>query len=363
MSKTTANFGLIKPELTDSADITQMNQNWDTIDAQLKTVDDRVTTVDNKFKNYATTKNVDDAIEQINKQLDGLSTDAGDLTGVLPIGHGGTGATTASQALTNLGASPSNHTHKYAGSSKEGGSATSAEKLATGRTIRTNLGSTSTASFDGTEDVTPGVTGTLPVSNGGTGATDVATAQSNLGIVPMNDIPNLYIWGKYTGNPSGYSLGTPTATWVGYYYSNSTTAHYSDTIEIVDGKIKPINAITISSADTASLNSLKGKFVSKGILNAEYYYVSPDATVTTTNGYINVSAAQKVNINSSEPLGYVASKENNTYPTNGQHSDGYWYVYSKQLGATEDPDYDYGTTDLTPGTSALETGKLYFVYE
>ena len=25
--------------------------------------------------------------------------------------------------------------------------------------------------------------------------------------------------------------------------------------------------------------------------------------------------------------------------------------------------YTYGTTDLTAGTSALETGKLYFVYE
>lgn len=27
------------------------------------------------------------------------------------------------------------------------------------------------------------------------------------------------------------------------------------------------------------------------------------------------------------------------------------------------PAYTYGTTDLTAGTSPLETGKLYFVYE
>lgn len=27
------------------------------------------------------------------------------------------------------------------------------------------------------------------------------------------------------------------------------------------------------------------------------------------------------------------------------------------------PAYDCGTEDLTPGVSALETGKLYFVYE
>ena len=27
------------------------------------------------------------------------------------------------------------------------------------------------------------------------------------------------------------------------------------------------------------------------------------------------------------------------------------------------PAYTYGTTDLTAGSSSLETGKLYFVYE
>lgn len=35
MSTTTTNYGFIKPELTDAADITAMNQNWDTIDLQL----------------------------------------------------------------------------------------------------------------------------------------------------------------------------------------------------------------------------------------------------------------------------------------------------------------------------------------
>lgn len=49
-----------------------------------------------------------------------------------------------------------------------------ADKLATARTIRTNLGSTSTASFDGSANITPGVTGTLPVLNGGTGQTDLS---------------------------------------------------------------------------------------------------------------------------------------------------------------------------------------------
>lgn len=35
MSKTTTNYGLFKPELSDPADITKMNPNWDKIDEEL----------------------------------------------------------------------------------------------------------------------------------------------------------------------------------------------------------------------------------------------------------------------------------------------------------------------------------------
>ena len=55
-----------------------------------------------------------------------------------------------------------------------------ADVLSTARTIRTNLASTAAASFDGSANVTPGVTGTLPLGNGGTGATTKASAVTNL---------------------------------------------------------------------------------------------------------------------------------------------------------------------------------------
>ena len=62
------------------------------------------------------------------------------------------------------------------------GNAGTATKLATGRTIRTNLESTSTATFDGSANVTPGVTGTLPVANGGTGVTSLNALKKALGM-------------------------------------------------------------------------------------------------------------------------------------------------------------------------------------
>ena len=53
------------------------------------------------------------------------------------------------------------------------GNVESATKLKDARTITVNLGSTTGASFNGTANVTPGVSGTLPVANGGTGATSL----------------------------------------------------------------------------------------------------------------------------------------------------------------------------------------------
>lgn len=47
--------------------------------------------------------------------------------------------------------------------------AASATKLATARTVQVNLASTAAASFDGTANIAPGVTGILPVQNGGSG--------------------------------------------------------------------------------------------------------------------------------------------------------------------------------------------------
>lgn len=64
------------------------------------------------------------------------------------------------------------------------GNSATATKLATARTITANLASSTAGSFDGSANITVGVTGTLPIANGGTGATTAAAARTALGCAP-----------------------------------------------------------------------------------------------------------------------------------------------------------------------------------
>ena len=90
-------------------------------------------------------------------------------------------ATTANKAASANFASTAN----YASTATEAAHATtagSAAQLITGRYIQTNLGVSTSASFNGTANVSPGVTGTLAIGNGGTGATSTVGIRNNLAI-------------------------------------------------------------------------------------------------------------------------------------------------------------------------------------
>ena len=87
-----------------------------------------------------------------------------------------------SVTVSQIGAASSSHTHNYAGSSSAGGAATSALKLNSSVQMYTNLESTDDyVLVNGTKATSVPTYGTLPISKGGTGATDAATARTNLG--------------------------------------------------------------------------------------------------------------------------------------------------------------------------------------
>lgn len=154
---------------------------------------------------------IDTARTNISAAKSGVNSDITSITGLttaLSIAQGGTGNSTGLAAsatklatartiTTNLGSTTSgafdgtaNSTPGVSGilSIANGGTgnstglAASATVLATARTLQTNLASTSAVSFNGSVNVTPGVTGILPIANGGTGATTAAAAATALNL-------------------------------------------------------------------------------------------------------------------------------------------------------------------------------------
>ncbi len=84
------------------------------------------------------------------------------------------------------------------GTGNANGQAASAVQLATSRSIRVNLGSTSYANFNGTADITPGITGTLSASHGGTGYTSLSSLKSALGISSSGE----WTYGTFVWTPT-----------------------------------------------------------------------------------------------------------------------------------------------------------------
>lgn len=118
-----------------------------------------------------------------------------DVSGALPVANGGTGATSASGARTNLGLGAMatkanvNLTSDVANvlSVSNGGTG-----LAASPSMLTNLGLTDAANVF-SSDPRPGVTGILPLANGGTGANSASTARTNLGVTAIAIRPDYII--------------------------------------------------------------------------------------------------------------------------------------------------------------------------
>lgn len=107
------------------------------------------------------------------------------------------------------------------------GNSTSASKLATARTIQTNLSSTTAGSFDGSKNITVGVSGVLPVANGGTGNSNgmmtvnlpknqtryhLLSAKSSIATHPIIEICEPFATAPEVGGGKNVSFGSDGAT-------------------------------------------------------------------------------------------------------------------------------------------------------
>lgn len=133
------------------------------------------------------------------------------------------------------------------------GNATTATTLATARTFTANLASTTGGSFDGSGDVTLGVTGTLPTSHGGTGRTD-GKAINVTQVITLSAVGPL----GYTSAKGGYlTTSAAIACWNGRYSATSSNLRYCKTGTIIgsDGGTITGNLAVNGSLSGASLNA------------------------------------------------------------------------------------------------------------
>ena len=130
------------------------------------------------------------------------------------------------------------------------------------------------------------------------------------------------------------------------------------------------NCYTLASAQ----ENIPGKYIRYNTDYSNIYYVPDTATLQEstssyvgTSKYIIISNATKYTVN--KLISYVASDVNNTYPENGEHTDGYWYVYGGLLSdAIEDessgsdgetiPDVEQAVPSISISNNGLITASV-----
>lgn len=330
MSTKTKNLELIKPELTDVADITATNGNWDKIDDELQK---RASLEDGKLP-----------FEQLPDHAHTISEISDFPTAMTPTSH-----THKKSDISDFPTSmPASDVYPWAKESAK----PSYSKAEVG------LGNVANERQYSAQNPPPypvssvnGKTGevTLGASDVGASATGHKHYKSEIVDFPtamtptshthkkseITDFPtampasDVYSWAKASSKP------TYTASEVGA----SPTGHKHTKSEITD-------------------------FPSAMPPSAHTHKKSEITDFPTSMPASDVSAWAKASTKPSYTWSEIADKPGSFTPSSHTHDDRYYTETEvNNLVNTKAPAYQYSTTDLTAGSSSLATGTLYFVYE
>ena len=214
------------------------------------------------------------------------------------------------------------------------GNASTATTLKTARTIRTNLASTSAASFNGSANITPGVTGVLPVANGGTGESSLS---------------DVTVGAAETATSATTAETATTATKLG----TTDVGDSSTPIYLAAGVATECTAITASTAETATTATKLGSDTVGGVTVPVYLSSgSPTACLTGGATYYGVGAGNTSKVSNSTGVGYRALYNSTGYFNTAL---GYYALYYNTTGYNNTA---VGSNAISANTTGYENTAL-----
>ena len=238
--------------------------------------------------------------------------------------------------------------------------ADTANTLSTARTIRTNLASASASSFNGSSNITPGVTGTLPIANGGTGATSASAARTALGAAASShthtaaQVTGLTASRALVSDASGHpAVSAVTSTELGYL-DGVTSAIQTQ----LNGKQATITggASTITNANLTASRALvsdgSGKVTASTVTSTELGYLDGVTSAIQKQLDGKATSSHTHSLASTTAAGFLRQLNGST--SNFLRGDGTWATppnttYSNMTGATSSA---AGKAGLVPAPAA-----------
>ena len=240
------------------------------------------------------------------------------------------------------------------------GNADTAAALETGRTLLVNLESTSASSaFDGTANITDiGVSGQLPIANGGTG---VSSFTDSCVIIPSttNNIQQLISSGlKITGTQgNNITLEPDTASKTMTIKSSTGAMTIATTSGALDIKTNSSTAnkgnITLKTTGTKGTVSIESNKESVSISSGTSTSITAGTNISITSessGAITITSGHSLSLSSDSSQDLSITSANDVILTDGSSK------IAKLTGTAFQPGTDQ-SVDL--GTSSIKWGKLY----